>query len=276
MNRLLLPLLLIAGILCAEHLVAASPENDTGHVVRPFDTIGFDAESLWHDGVGLFVAPTRWSSSSWAVFGGVLAADALVMTADQDLRTLALSTRGTDGDKVERIANRAGNGIWATAGIGVAYLTGLVLDIPWLRRGALRVFSTLLRAALVSTTLKMLAGRARPWHGLGQWVYHGPGNDDAFFSLPSGHSTVAFAVAASLAREIDHPAATIGLYSAAAAVGFSRMYADKHWGSDVLLGAAIGTSMAWWLDALNPREGSATGGLMIIPGAGSLSVVGYF
>jgi hypothetical protein len=31
------------------------------------------------------------------------------------------------------------------------------------------------------------------------------------------------------------------MYAGATSVGLSRMYHNKHWGSDVLLGAAIGT-----------------------------------
>jgi len=265
---------LLLHLLLATAAGAAAP--DTVGAVHPFDTIGSDAERLWNDGVGIFTAPARWSTTSWGIVGGVVAADLLVMAQDDELRQYALDARGSDGDRIEWIANGAGNGVWAGATIGVVYLTGLIADLPWLRRGALTVLSTLVRAALVSTTLKLLAGRARPWHGLGPWEYRGPGNDDAFFSLPSGHSTVAFAVAASLAREIDHPVATAGLYSAATVVGLSRMYADKHWASDVLLGAAIGTGMAWWLDAARDANDDRTGSLMLLPGAGSLMLVWRF
>ncbi len=62
----------------------------------------------------------------------------------------------------------------------------------------------------------------------------------------SGHATVAFA-AASFSREIQAShfqaarVVTPLLFSAAALVGASRLYNNKHWASDVVAGAAIGT-----------------------------------
>ena len=69
---------------------------------------------------------------------------------------------------------------------------------------------------------------------------------DKFQAFPSGHSTTAFAVAAAVTAETTEwwPRSTwiVGpiLYGGATLVGLSRMYEDKHWASDVIMGAAIG------------------------------------
>ncbi len=66
-------------------------------------------------------------------------------------------------------------------------------------------------------------------------------------SFPSGHATTAFAAAAAVTDETTMwwPGSTwiIGpvMYSGATLVGLSRMYNNKHWASDVALGALIGT-----------------------------------
>lgn len=66
-------------------------------------------------------------------------------------------------------------------------------------------------------------------------------------SFPSGHTTSAFAAAAAITSEVKrlYPSYTWvagpAMYGSATMVGLSRMYHNKHWASDVALGAAIGT-----------------------------------
>ncbi len=110
-------------------------------------------------------------------------------------------------------------------------------------------------AVLLATTmtgfLKGTLGRARPFvtndtNPTDFKVGGGFGNADRQ-SFPSGHTTTAFAVAASVTSEIRrlHPSAVKFvapvMYGGATMVGLSRMYHNKHWASDVVLGAAFGT-----------------------------------
>jgi membrane-associated phospholipid phosphatase len=66
-------------------------------------------------------------------------------------------------------------------------------------------------------------------------------------SFPSGHTTTAFAAASAVTSELRrlYPQSVWYvapvLYGGATMVGLSRMYHNKHWASDVVLGAAIGT-----------------------------------
>jgi hypothetical protein len=66
-------------------------------------------------------------------------------------------------------------------------------------------------------------------------------------SFPSGHTTTAFAAAAAVTDETTlwWPRSTwvVGplMYGGATLVGLSRMYHNRHWASDVAVGALIGT-----------------------------------
>jgi membrane-associated phospholipid phosphatase len=99
--------------------------------------------------------------------------------------------------------------------------------------------------------LKTVLGRARPYlsadtnpnnFGLFRGVRGG-----SYQSFPSGHTTTAFSVAAAVTLEINvwkpGSAWIVGplLYGGATLVGVSRMYEDKHWASDVVMGAMVGT-----------------------------------
>ncbi|HYF71144.1 MAG TPA: phosphatase PAP2 family protein [Ohtaekwangia sp.] len=61
-------------------------------------------------------------------------------------------------------------------------------------------------------------------------------------SFPSGHTAQAFATATFMAREYGHKSIwySIGAYTVATAVGTMRVMNNRHWVSDVLVGAGIG------------------------------------
>lgn len=106
----------------------------------------------------------------------------------------------------------------------------------------------------VASVIKNTLGRARPFVDTvapnpDDWqLFRGWHTNDNYRSFPSGHSVAAFAAAAAVSAETSRwwPKPTyffIGpvLYGGAAAVGLSRMYNNRHWASDVIMGAAIGT-----------------------------------
>jgi undecaprenyl-diphosphatase len=63
------------------------------------------------------------------------------------------------------------------------------------------------------------------------------------FSFPSGHTITAFAVGISLS--LFYPSLLVGLLFCAVSVAASRILLGMHFLSDVLAGAAIGTSLAF-------------------------------
>lgn len=115
----------------------------------------------------------------------------------------------------------------------------------WGRMLASDAFSVALMAAAVNS-LKTTSKVMRP---------DGSNNH----SFPSGHTATAFMTATMLSKEYGgrSPWYSIGAYSVATATGLSRMMNNKHWLSDVMVGAGIGilsTELGYYLADLIFKE----------------------
>jgi len=128
---------------------------------------------------------------------------------------------------------------------------------------------------LFNRVIKATAGRNRPNNdnttNAHQW--EGPFfNGASFFS---GHTTTAFSVASVFAyRYKDTGWVSYVAYGLATIAGLERIYDNRHWTSDVLMGAAVGTatgiflSKQWEDNSIRffPTVSTNGGGLsMIIP-----------
>jgi membrane-associated phospholipid phosphatase len=74
-------------------------------------------------------------------------------------------------------------------------------------------------------------------------------------SLPSGHAASAFAFAIGAAQEL--PSLAFALGPLAAAVALSRVYTGVHYPSDVVAGAAVGTTVALLSRLVRPARATA-------------------
>ncbi|HLU68397.1 MAG TPA: phosphatase PAP2 family protein [Kofleriaceae bacterium] len=144
---------------------------------------------------------------------------------------------------------------------------------------ALIVLESVVLAADLNQLTKFAVGRARPFvRAGGAGVADDPDNNLSFYS---GHTSLAFSLATSAGA-----VATIRGYRAAplvwgagltlaAATGWLRIAADKHYATDVLTGAAIGSAIGLAVPLLLRRapggERAPRVGVAPLPGGGLVS-----
>ena len=122
-------------------------------------------------------------------------------------------------------------------------------DIAW------HTTESIFIASATATVARGLLGRSRPFVTSGSNAYdYSPGKGFAelrYRAYPSIHAASAFATASALtaetARHSRRAAFVVGpiAYSLASLPGLARMYGDKHWASDVFMGAALGAVSGW-------------------------------
>lgn len=183
-------------------------------------------------------AAIQWWHGALLV-GGV----STLMLFDNTVRHGSQDLRGSGTDGFAGAIRRFGQPeIYATTTAGLL-TAGLLTGDPELTGAGRRLAASLALTTGLVYANKFVFGRPRPDD------LRLDGDDFTPFStrgeaLPSGHTAMAFAFATSLSDEIDRPWATIGLYTAAGAVGWSRINDDRHWLSDVATGAVLGIASA--------------------------------
>jgi membrane-associated phospholipid phosphatase len=148
------------------------------------------------------------------------------------------------GPEVERVGVAVSH--WSprvAIGIGVATLgVGMATGSPELTRTGRDALVAMSVAGVLTVAVKTVIGRERPGE---------PRTDaDAFEpftfetednSFPSGHTSQAFALAAVIAGHTHNRFLKVWAYGCAGAVGVARIAADRHFASDVVAGAIVGT-----------------------------------
>jgi membrane-associated PAP2 superfamily phosphatase len=199
-------------------------------------------------------SPFRATGSDWLKIGGFAAVTTgTILLADRTVNRFTVEQIRTNKSVVSAslyVTNFGGlYEAYTLAALG-AY--GFIFKKEKEKTATLLATQAYITAATIETALKYLTSRQRPSYydvitGKNSHVFHGPfyhflkKDNSSFESFPSGHTTVAFAAATVFAMEYrEYRIVPIIAYSAATAIGLSRIVQNQHWISDVLVGAALG------------------------------------
>ena len=201
-----------------------------------------------------FTAPFHFSLKDWRTVGAVALVGGTLFLIDEPTQRYALRVRDSSATvrNVSKYVTRFGGPYEAyiLAGLG-AY--GFIFNNEKIKTTTLLATQAYITGAAMESFLKLLSGRQRPYYYNPREIeaepkFHGPlsSGKDIYghkinSSFPSGHTTVAFAVATVFAMEYkDRPLIPLISYSAATLIGLSRITENKHWITDVFFGGVLG------------------------------------
>lgn len=206
-----------------------------------------------------FTAPFHLKGKDWAKVGAFAALTGGAMLADKSVQRYAAKLNDHNAfihDVGSYITNFGSSyEVYTLAGLA-AY--GFIFKNEKIKTTTYLATQAYLTSYVMFNIVKFASGQQRPSYidpetGKNSPKFHGPfyqfrkkadGSKPAtesYTAFPSGHTTLAFAAATVYAMEYrDRPAVRIIAYSAASLVGITRITENKHWLSNVLVGAALG------------------------------------
>ena len=219
----------------------------------------YNFSQFTHETADFFKQPVKWRGSDWLKFGVITAGTALAMQADEPIRDAVLRSNGRYLRSVPVKIGRFWGEWYTPPMIAIGFgLHGWLADNASSRKVGFELIQSVLYAAAATEVLKFATGRARPYQNEGAFSFH-PFHFPrvGYLSLPGGHVTSAFSASTVLSRNAHPTALKILAYVPAAITFVSRVYEDKHWTSDQVLGATVGCVMGSWVVDLHERKESA-------------------
>ena len=190
---------------------------------------------VWQDQKRVWKGPLLFSKSDFRWLLPLAATTGLLIGTDHHVMTLIhLDPANRDRSSLISKASLAP----PAGGSALAYAWGRVDYDDHSREAGLLSAEAMADSLIAVEGLKLLTSRVRPDAVSSQGAF---GHSSPFdSSFRSAHAAAAWATAAVSAREYPGPVAQWGTYGLASLIGLSRITAEKHFPSDVFVGAPAG------------------------------------
>jgi len=200
-----------------------------------------------------FTKPFHMKPRDGKYLGIGIAVTGVITLVDRPVQQAALRIRNAN-PPLQTISKYVTNfgGPYEAYTLGALGLYGFIFKNQKMKTTTLLATQAYITGAAVEGLLKTISGRTRPsFYGpneIAKPTFKGPFAKSVDYtgaktnsSFPSGHTTVAFAAATVYAMEYkDKPLVPILCYTSASLIGLSRITENKHWLSDVVVGATLG------------------------------------
>ena len=175
---------------------------------------------------------------------GAAATFAASLALDEPLQHFVATRRSRFADELSNAVDPLGRARYLVPSLVAATVVPYVAGRHDVARSALRVAIGYAAADIAGGVVRAAVGRHRPDSTGDAWRFRPLHPQGEWGSMPSAHVTHAFAIAAGIAEESGRPWVSRVAYGLATLVAADRVYRQRHWSSDLIVGAALGIGAA--------------------------------
>lgn len=176
------------------------------------------------------------------------ASSLLALSLDEPVNKWVRQYQSDFGNSYADLFNGFGEKLLVVPAVGLSWGAGYIFKDDKLRSTSWNAIKAIATTAVATEVVKLSAGRARPFLGEGAYSFSPFDGHDDYKSCPSGHVALAFAVFTPYAESYSR-----WLYIVPASVAFARMYKNKHWFSDTVIGGGLGF-LSGWIFSHHPQK----------------------
>ena len=190
-----------------------------------------------------FFSPLYFEKQEYKNLAIVTGITGISLLADKPINKIFSDNKNHNNfiDEITKISNHYGTAKGGVVIAGGTLLTGFLIDNDKVIKTGIMFAESVIFSTIITQSLKMIIGRERPEFTSNNLHFICPNLSlDQFQSLPSGHATHVFAISTVASGITNNTYLKILFYFPAVLTSFSRIYNNRHWFSDVMLGGLIG------------------------------------
>jgi len=228
-------------ILCLQ-FIFVSAQNNTDSTKARIDKAYI--KSYFVDVKDIAISPLHWNKNEIISATATAGIGALLYFNDEQIQGFFQRNRTNAVDEISKYGfSNWGNGYYTIPALGLLYICGAANDNESNKKTALLATKAFVISGGFAYMVKLLSHRYRPDDNIpgDAYIWDGPSLDFDHLSFFSGHSVTVFSVATVIASEYKEKIIIpIIVYSVAGLTSISRVYDNRHWASDVFIGAVLG------------------------------------
>ncbi|MGV3459188.1 MAG: phosphatase PAP2 family protein [Flavobacterium sp.] len=247
----------------------------------------YDAVSVGGSFFHTLTQPTRWERDDVYKFGATVAAIGLLYTVDGQASQYFRNQEANAPMLIKDIGWYFGSPQNNYAITGSVYLAGLFTNHQRLRRTGVLMITSASVSGFIQQVSKSVTGRARPDTGYGKNHFRPFGGSSGYRSFPSGHTVLSVTTMYALSKQFESPYIKAACYAVGAIAPVTRLWAQAHYVTDVVLSTIISIAVVECVDRYldENRDYTADGATPKPPkkiswnlraGPNSVGVVGVF